>query len=60
LVLPITTYTLSSTKLEISAKYFCLVARGWGDKGRCRGKGEEMTQILYAHMNKIKKKKRRD
>jgi hypothetical protein len=38
------------------------VARGWGDregagrgKGEGGGKGVEMTQILYAHMNKRKK-----
>jgi hypothetical protein len=28
-----------------------------GCKGGCRGKGGEMTQTLYAHMNKIKIKK---
>jgi hypothetical protein len=28
-----------------------------GEKGRCRGKGEEMTQTLYAYMNKGNKKK---
>jgi hypothetical protein len=28
----------------------------WGE-GRSRGKGGEMTQTLYAHMNKRKKKK---
>jgi hypothetical protein len=27
---------------------------GKGGKGRGRGKGGEMTQTLYAHMNKIK------
>jgi hypothetical protein len=26
-----------------------------GEKGRSRGKGGEMTQTLYAHMNKRKK-----
>jgi hypothetical protein len=38
--------------------------RGWGgeggggeDKGGDRGKGGEMTQTLYAHMNKRKIKK---
>jgi hypothetical protein len=29
-------------------------AWGQGDKGKGRGKGGEMTQTLYAHMNKIK------
>jgi hypothetical protein len=28
----------------------------WEVKGRGKGKGGEMTQILYAHMNKRKKK----
>jgi hypothetical protein len=30
---------------------------GGGSKGGSRGKGREMTQTLYAHMNKIKIKK---
>jgi hypothetical protein len=30
-----------------------------GGKGGDVGKGEEMTQTLYAHMNKIKIKKRK-
>jgi hypothetical protein len=30
--------------------------REWEDKGGGRGKGREMTQTLYAHMNKRKKK----
>jgi hypothetical protein len=29
-----------------------------GGKGRGRGQGGEMTRALYAHMNKIKIKKR--
>jgi hypothetical protein len=29
--------------------------RGQGGKGRVEGKGGEMTQTLYAHMNKRKK-----
>jgi hypothetical protein len=29
-------------------------SRGWGGKGRGGDKGGEMTQPLYAHMNKIK------
>jgi hypothetical protein len=32
--------------------------RGGGDKSGGRGKGREMTQTLYAHMNIIKKKKK--
>jgi hypothetical protein len=53
-------YTLSSTNLEIRAKYFLLGNEGVGGKGGVRrgwGKGEEMTQTLYAHMNKLKIKK---
>jgi hypothetical protein len=30
--------------------------REWGEKGAGGGKGEEMTQTLYAHMNKRNKK----
>jgi hypothetical protein len=30
--------------------------RGWWGKGEGRRKGEEMTQTLYAHINKRKKK----
>jgi hypothetical protein len=52
-------YTVSSTKLEIRAKYFLPGIKGVGGRGRERG-GEnggggglgEMTQTLYAHMNK--------
>jgi hypothetical protein len=39
--------------------------RGWGEReklggvGRWWGKGGEMIQTLYAHMNKIKIKKKR-
>jgi hypothetical protein len=29
---------------------------GWGEKGGGWEKGEEMTQTLYAHMNKRKEK----
>jgi hypothetical protein len=32
---------------------------GSGSKGGSGGKGGEMTQTLYAHMNKIKLKKRK-
>jgi hypothetical protein len=54
LVLPIIAYTLSSTKLEIRAKYFLPGIKGGvgGGKAGGGGKGEEMTQTLYAHMNK--------
>jgi hypothetical protein len=59
LVLLIIVYTLSSTKLEIRAKQFLPgslgaggESQGRGGKGGGRGKGGEMTQTLYAHMNK--------
>jgi hypothetical protein len=58
LFLPIIAYSLSSTKLEIRAKQFLLgsegVERDGGGraKGRRWGKGGEMTQTLYAQMNK--------
>jgi hypothetical protein len=32
--------------------------RGWGGEGGGGGKGGEMTQTLYAHMNKRNFKKR--
>jgi hypothetical protein len=54
LVLLIIAYTLSSTKLDIRTKQFLPgseVGRGTG-----WGKGVEMTQTLYVHMNKRKKK----
>jgi hypothetical protein len=53
LILPIIAYTLSTTKLEIRAKYFLPHSEGVGGRGRRWGKGE-MTQTLHAHMNKIK------
>jgi hypothetical protein len=52
LVLPIIAYTLSSTKLEIRAKQILPGSEGGGG----RRKEGEMTQTLYAHMNKRKKK----
>jgi hypothetical protein len=69
LVLPIIAYTLSSTKLEIRAKQFLLRSDRVGGRGRGGGKGGdegggetggrgkegEMTQTLYAHMNKRNK-----
>jgi hypothetical protein len=60
-------FILSSTKLDIRAKQFLpgseVVGGGAGEgggrgEGRGVGKGEEMTQTLYAHMNKQKKKRR--
>jgi hypothetical protein len=32
--------------------------RGWVSKGGGGGKGEEMTQTLYAHMNKKKENRK--
>jgi hypothetical protein len=64
LALPIIAYTLSSRKLEIRTKHFCLEARGWGErkgageKGGGREKRGEMTQTLYVHMNKRNKKQK--
>jgi hypothetical protein len=49
LVLLINVSTLSSTKLQIRAKQFLLRSEG------ARGRGREMTQTLYAHMNKRNK-----
>jgi hypothetical protein len=63
LFLPIIASTLSSTKLEIRAKLFLQGiqgvrgkregAGGGGGKGMHGGNGGEITQTLYAHMNKI-------
>jgi hypothetical protein len=60
LFLPIIAYTLSSTKLEMRAKQFLPGSKGVGGRGRRWGmgkgggwwKGGEMTQTLYAHINK--------
>jgi hypothetical protein len=59
LFLLIIVYTLSSTKLEIRAKQFLPRSegvgqrgRGWGKKGWVGGNGGEMTQRVYAPMNK--------
>jgi hypothetical protein len=46
---------LSSTKLEIRAKQFLLGSEGIGGEEEGGGKGEEMTQTSYAHMNKKNK-----
>jgi hypothetical protein len=62
MVLPIISYTLSSTKLEVGAKQFLPGNEGLGGEGGDGGKGEgggkggEMAQTLYAHMNKKLKK----
>jgi hypothetical protein len=56
LVLPIA-YTLSSTKLETRVKEFLLRSKELGGREKGWGKGREMTQTLYAHMNKRNKKK---
>jgi hypothetical protein len=40
----------SSTKLEIRPDRFCLEVEG-GESGG-RGQGGEMTQTMYAHVNK--------
>jgi hypothetical protein len=57
LVLLIIVYTLSSKKLEIRAKQFLprsqgLVGENERIEGKGGGKGGDMTQTLYAHMNK--------
>jgi hypothetical protein len=64
LVVIIIVYTYSLTKLEIRAKQFLPASkrvgrrgRKWRGEGSGGGKGEEMTQILYAHMNKTNKNK---
>jgi hypothetical protein len=53
-VLSIVAYTLSSTKLEIRAKWFLPGSRMVGEEWRGGGKGGEMTQTLYTPMNKRK------
>jgi hypothetical protein len=62
LVLLTIVYTLSLTKLQLREKHFLPGCKGVGGregkggrKARLWGKGEEKTQILYAHMNKINK-----
>jgi hypothetical protein len=62
LVPPIIAYTLSSTTLELRAEQFLPGSEGGEGGSRVgegggREKGGEMTQTLYAHMNKSKKNK---
>jgi hypothetical protein len=54
LVLLIIVYTLSSTKLEIRAKQFLPGSKGIRGVWEGAGSRGEMTQTLYAHMNKQK------
>jgi hypothetical protein len=52
-VLLINVYTLSLTKLEIRAKQYLLGRERVGEEmEEVGGKEGEMTQTLYAHMNK--------
>jgi hypothetical protein len=51
LCLPYYAYVFSSTKLEIRAEQF-LPGRGGGGRKRGKGSGGEMTQTMYAHVNK--------
>jgi hypothetical protein len=67
LVIPIIAYTFSSTKLDTRAKYFLPGSEGVREKkegvGWLRegagGKVGEMTQTLYVHMSKKKKKQKK-
>jgi hypothetical protein len=52
LFLPIIAYTLFN-KIRDKGK---IVSAGHGGRGRGRGEGGEMTQTLFAHMNKKKDK----
>jgi hypothetical protein len=47
--------SLRHPKFTTSLEYVNRPCQGRGGKGR--GKGEEMTQTLYAHMNKKKKER---
>jgi hypothetical protein len=44
MILPIIAYTLSSTKLEIRAKYILLSSKGVGGKWRGKGVREEVGE----------------
>jgi hypothetical protein len=53
LCLPYYAYVFSSTKLEIRAEQVLLGREGeWGKKGGGRGYEGEVTQTMYAHVNK--------
>jgi hypothetical protein len=45
-------YAFSSTKLEIRAEQVLPGSEGVVGRGCGRGAGEEMTQRMYAHVNK--------
>jgi hypothetical protein len=45
-------YVFSSTKLETRAEQFLSVSEGVESRGRGGGQRGEMTQTVYAHMNK--------
>jgi hypothetical protein len=45
-------YVFSSTKLEMRAEQVLLEVRGVGGKRWGQGQGGEMTQTMYAHLNK--------
>jgi hypothetical protein len=49
LFLPIIAYTLSSTKLEIRAKNFCLEARGWRERKGIREGGRDYPNIVCTY-----------
>jgi hypothetical protein len=44
-------------KIRDRAESFCLEARWWRAEGGKGGRGAEMAQTLYAHMNKWKKER---
>jgi hypothetical protein len=47
------TYVFSLTKLEIRAEHILPGSEeGWGGEGGGEGQGGEMTQTMYAHVNK--------
>jgi hypothetical protein len=50
LCLPYYAYVFSSTKLEIRAEQ--VLPRSEGGEGEGGGQGVEMTQRMYAHVNK--------
>jgi hypothetical protein len=46
-------YVFSSTKLVIRAEQVLPGSEGvWGGEGEGRRQGREMTQMMYAHVNK--------